>query len=142
MSKIFTFRFKIPNAPSNRDFKSESKNRKMAGLKSSDFVGRYFISEDRFFQLMYFYELMKVKCSVHNAGMTTRNDFCCKEKLKMFVHRMVHPGLFKRIYEDFYFWVRLTNFRENTDSDPETKLTLIHVAPAFIFCWWEIPYHL
>lgn len=85
------------------------------------FSGKYFISEDRFGGTL--------------AAMMARKDFCCKEKLDMTVHRIVSSGIYKKIYKDYTFHLRLRFFSNYTESEPERKVTLTQVAPAFIFLW-------
>lgn len=84
------------------------------------FVGKYYISEDRFFETM--------------AGMMVQRNFCCKNLLNTFVHKMMSSGILEKYHSDGAYLTSLPlslAFPEKYES--KRKLTLTDVAPAFIF---------
>ena len=56
-------------------------------------VGKKFVSEDRFSDIM--------------AAMMIRKDFCCKKEVETFVQRLMGSGLFFKYQSDKSFVLRL-----------------------------------
>ena len=80
--------------------------------------GKFFISEDRFFQVI--------------SSMSVRRGFCCKELIDVFVHRMMASGIYFKYFSDFFFMC--SSFGGISESETTNrKLTLTDLAPAFIF---------
>lgn len=83
-------------------------------------VGNYHVSEDRFFESM--------------AGMMVQRNFCCKNLLNTFVHKMMASGILEKYHSDGAFLTSLPlRLAFPEDYDSTRKLTLTDVAPAFIF---------
>lgn len=81
--------------------------------------GKYFISEDRIFKSV--------------AAMMVRKEFCCKQLLNTFVHRMMASGIYYKYFNDATFLISLPYILQYTQNDTLRKLTLTDVSPAFIF---------
>lgn len=81
--------------------------------------GKYFISEDRFFQGM--------------SGMRVRRGFCCKKLLDTFVHRIMASGIWLKNFNQGNFLKSLKLLLKYPEERiDKRKLTLTDVAPAFI----------
>ena len=79
-----------------------------------------FVSDDHFLETM--------------AAMMVRKDFCCKRLLDIFVHRMKASGIYDKQWNDYVFFSQLSlNFKHPEKDNSQRKLTLIDVAPAFLF---------
>lgn len=94
-----------------------------------NFVGKYHVSEDRFFETM--------------AAMMARCDFCCKNLLNTFVHRTMASGILEKCHRDGAFLTPLPLlFAFPEEYDSKRKLTPTDVAPAFIFLlsWYFIAF--
>ena len=82
-------------------------------------VGKKFVSEDRFSEIM--------------GAMMIRKDFCCKKVIETFIHRLVASGLYFKYQNDKSFLLRLPFLLKLSEEDvSKRKLTLTDVAPAFI----------
>ena len=82
--------------------------------------GKFFVSEDRFYESMYAY--------------TIRKNLNCIDLLNIFMYRMMASGIFFKYYSDVDFWRSIHYFSQEPDNDTgKRKLTLTDVAPAFIF---------
>ena len=106
------------------DFLLEKINRKLAFIADENLVdvlsvGKKFVSEDRFLEVM--------------ASMSIRKGFCCKKTVETFVHRLMASGLYSKYRNDKTFLHRLRIRSKISEKDTgKRKLTLVDVAPAFI----------
>ena len=80
---------------------------------------RKIISEDRFLESM--------------VSMMVRKDFCCKNLIETFVHKILASGLYFKYFSDNNFFFNLKYLQRLDKAAIKRKLTLIDVAPAFIF---------
>ena len=83
------------------------------------FIGNYFISEDRFVERM--------------TAMYMRKDFCCKDMINTFVHRVMASGIYFKVFKDSNLALLYYSRSRMTEIESKRKLTLIDLAPAFIF---------
>ena len=83
------------------------------------YAGKFFISEDRFFESL--------------PTMMVRRDFCCKDLIDKFVHRIMASGIHSKINSDSNFIQSLFLSQTQEKETNIRKLTLTDVAPAFIF---------
>ena len=83
------------------------------------FAGKFFISEDRFFESL--------------RAMIVSRDFCCKDLIDKFVHRMMASGIYLKFINDLNF-IQSLFFSGNQEKETSIRiLTLTDVAPAIIF---------
>ena len=83
------------------------------------FIGNYFISEDRFNEIL--------------TAMYFRKDFCCKDMINTFVHRMMASGIYFKVFKDSNFAISISSRSRMMKNESKRKLTLTDLAPAFIF---------
>ena len=105
-----------------KNFGRGNKTTELAYFSLTDFLDffaeKYFISEDRFFQVI--------------ASMSVPRGFYYKELVDTFVHRMMASGIYFKYYSDFTF-LKSPLFRITGIERTNRKLTLTDLAPAFIF---------
>ena len=83
-------------------------------------VGNKFVSEDRFLECF--------------PSMIIRKEFCCKNVIDTFIHQMMASGLYSKYNSDASFLSRLPLLLKYQEKETtKRKLTLVDVAPAFIF---------
>lgn len=83
-------------------------------------VGKKFVSEDRFLESM--------------AATLISKNFCCKNLIEMFVHRLMASGLYFKYFNHANFLKRLSFLLGyQGEENSSRKLILTDVAPAFIF---------
>lgn len=107
-----------------REFILKSRKQNLAYFTDTGFletfVCNYHVSEDLFFESM--------------AGMMVQRNFCCKNLLNTFVHKMMASGILEKYHSDGAFLSSLPlRLAFPEDYDSKRKLTLTDVAPAFIF---------
>ena len=83
------------------------------------FVGNYFISEDRFVERL--------------TAMYMRKDFCCKDMINTFVHRVMASGIYFKVFKDSNVKILHYSRSRMIENDSKRKLTLTDLAPAFMF---------
>ena len=67
------------------------------------------------------------------TAVVIRKNFCCKKLIETFVHRLMASGLYYKFLRDSAFFHSLPRAVKYVERDTERKLSLIDVAPAFIF---------